>query len=112
MGRNNRGLVILTAILAVIVLGLGGYLVYDKVLVSKNTLDKEKIKDELQYYFHYFGGCDYGLELDFTKKDRLYFSDLDNKIIYNVLYNYLDKNKLIKTDKTVGELGAYETEFN
>lgn len=46
--KNNKGLVIITIILGVLVVLMVGYIVYDKVLNQNNNSEKKKIKTVFQ----------------------------------------------------------------
>ena len=101
-------------IIGIVCLGIGtfvGIKIYKNMNQHNDILDKEKIKEELLGYFSYFGGCNYGIELDFTKKSKLYYSDLDDEVIYNILYNYLTKNNLMVKDSK-NEYGVFEYHFS
>ena len=49
MEKKNTGLIVLVIILSLLVLGLGGYIVYDKVLSKENTSkDVQEVNDNIQ----------------------------------------------------------------
>ena len=55
MERNNRGLIILVAAMAVLILGLGGYLAYDKVLKNRNDSVNTNKGNSLSGTYAYYG---------------------------------------------------------
>ena len=47
--KNNKGLIIIICVLCVLVLALGGYIVYDKINDNKETnIEREQIDDNIQ----------------------------------------------------------------
>jgi len=88
MEKNNKGLMILIAILSVIILGLVGYITYDKISENdekenivdnnkeeNNEVDNNEISSDLQAYYSKFSGK-YGIgktevDEDFCNSDRV-----------------------------------------
>ena len=85
--KNSKGLIILVVVLSILVVGLGGYIIYDKFL-SNSTVEQEKTEDEtlvnLENYAsiynminrviignHFMPSKDY-----FYKNDNLYVTDM------------------------------------
>ena len=112
----KKGIVILVGVLCLAAGAFGGIKVYEHIKSTnaeeKVKFDKEKLKSELDAYFHNFGGCDAGAALDFSRKDKLYYSDLDNNTVYNILYSYMVTNKLVKETKLNSEISSYELSFS
>ena len=50
--KNNKGLIIAIVVLSVLVVGLGGYIIYDKINF-KSADDAKKEKDELDIVYPY-----------------------------------------------------------
>lgn len=57
--------------------------------------DISNIANQYPKYLRNFDICSSGYEFNFENKTSLEFEDLDAKIINNILYNYLDENKLV-----------------
>ena len=62
--KSNKGLKVLLVILILIVLGLSGYLVYDKFIAKDKTPMSADQKDTKEDYVGYYSGCSKNLEGD------------------------------------------------
>ena len=84
--KSNKGLLVLVIVLSVLVVGLSGYLIYDKLLADDNTTNNEN--DVVDNKEENIENCryDYYSNNIYNSDNRLNFSDLtefDIKDFYN-----------------------------
>lgn len=108
MEKKNKGLIITIIILAICVLGLGGFIIYDKVInkeeIEENTLSDKQLdilgkslyKKVMNVY-----SVDY---YPFFDQNRLYQDDFDNEAKLSIAYNYVLRNQIIGTSNTLKNL--------
>lgn len=120
--KNNKGLVWLIAILIILVLGLVGYIVYDKVLsaqknsinndetttttITTNTEKKENITEEdIEKYLSFVPFTTSLIGGAYTKEKQT-IDTIDKNVIYEYLFNNLEEystNKKILSAEMCGE---------
>lgn len=112
----KKTIMIIVGVVCLAVGAFAGIKIYEHIKSKSEEvsikLDKEKAKDEINAYFHSFGGCDGGVALDFSKKDKLYYNDLEVYVIYDILYSYMVKNNLVQENKIDSDIGGYELSFS
>lgn len=96
MEKKNTGLVVLVIILSLLVLGLGGYIVYDKVLKNKDFINKEinnkissiKIDNSLDYVYD----ADYSYDNKYKEFDRNFAGEESGKKTIDYYGIYVEYN--------------------
>lgn len=91
-------------IIIILFIILVGLLVY--FFLMKDNKNNEKPTEELvknhelviSTAFSKLGLCSTGIYFDFTNKDKFTFNDLDETMIYHILYNYLLLNNKIEIE--------------
>ena len=79
--KNNKGLVIITIILGVLVVLMGGYIVYDKVLNQNNNSESKENKEKVAKRYM-AKGLEFDSVIIYTDKDNKYTND--EKYLYYV----------------------------
>ena len=85
--KNNKGLVIITIILGVLVVLMGGYIVYDKVLNQNNNSESKENKNSVS-------------KLN-SSKDWVYDADYNLHTNKESYYGFSDHSKLISASDLV-----------
>lgn len=120
MAKENKRLTILALILAIIVIGLGGYITYDKLLskdrIKDNIIEKPEEKDydltEADKLVSIYAGLltyrEIDMEYDYKKHiNENYYKAM---IAYNNLSD--DKKTVIKLEPCGYEVESYEIEYD
>lgn len=109
--KNNKGLVIITIILGVLVVLMGGYIVYDKVLNQNNNSESKENKESKNSVSKLNNSKDWVYDADYdlpTNKESYYgFSDHSKLISASDLvvpYINIDSDDAKKANKEIYEL--------
>lgn len=88
--KNNKGLVIITIILGVLVVLMGGYIVYDKVLNQNNNSESKENKESKN-----------SVSKLNSSKDWVYDADYNLPTNKESYYGFSDHSKLISASDLV-----------
>lgn len=91
-------------IFIIIFIILVGILIYLFIIKDNNNVNKPDEELEINHEFiisasfSKFGLCSTGIYFDFSQKNKYTFNDLDDNVIYHILYNYLSVNNKIEVE--------------